>query len=97
MRNLWYGIKINPLVTYHVSQGYSQLPRRLPHIVKIQHVWVVDQFHDHDFPLNAEQDLVRAGSGFRDRHPRIEYETFGNNLDGGILAGNGMFRYLDPA
>jgi hypothetical protein len=36
-----------------------QLIGCLPHVIEAQNVWMVDQFHEHNFTFNAEQDLIR--------------------------------------
>lgn len=71
-------------VTPHDS--HSQLSTRLPHIVQVKNIRMIDQLHDHNFPLNAQEHLVRSRTGLGHGHARVEDEPLGHDLDRGVLS-----------
>jgi hypothetical protein len=56
---------------------------------------VVDELHDDNLPLNAQQHLVCPRASFRHRKARRDDLSFGDNLDGGVFASDGMFGDFD--
>lgn len=76
---------------------YSQFRGGLPDVVQIQYIGVIDELHDNDFSLDAQQHLIRSSACLGHGHARRDDEAFGHDFDGGVLAGDGMFSDLDAA
>ena len=74
-----------------------QLSTGLPDVIQVEHVWVIDELHDDDFPLDAEEDLVGPGACFGNGQTGRDNQPLGYDLDGGVFARDGVFGDLYPA
>lgn len=74
-----------------------QFSTGLPHIVEVQHVWMVDQLHDNDLSLDAQKDLVGSRAGFGHGHSRVQDKSLGYDLDCCVFACDRVFGNLDAA
>lgn len=74
-----------------------QFPIGLPDVIKVHNVWMINQLHNDDLPLDPQQHLLALGSGFRDGHARGEDRLLRYDLDRCVLACFRVFGELDPA
>lgn len=57
---------------------------------------MLDELHDHDLTLDAEEHVFRRVSGPREGGA-VEQLVFGDDLDSGVLASLGVSRDADAA
>lgn len=79
------------------AKGNEQFSIRLPNVIQVHHIRMINQLHNDDLPLDTQQDLVGFGAGFGDGHSGGEDGLLGDDFDGGFLACYGVAGKADDS